>query len=353
MKQILLQVCSLSFANNNIFNDTRWLELKNRLNKLGYEITTADDNPLENCEHVIFHDASSLGYSPNMAEEAKRIIKGILGAVIPPLYPTRKLYEELSNNKIDNKAMLLIWEGKTICPQNFNKNILDKFARILTWDDSQLSDPKFIKYCMPFEIPKKIPRAVSFLEKKLLVNISFNKIFPHKNELYSARKKSIEFFDKNYPYDFDLFGPRWNIPTTYIERLFPFSTKKYSNYRGTVDNKLETLSKYKFSLCYENNYGAKGYITEKIFDNFHVGTVPIYWGATNIEEYVDANTFIDRRKFSNDIELATFITKITEEEYNEYLDSAKRYMKSEKYAKFQPKYFCDQIIKALDINDIA
>lgn len=360
MKKIFLQVSSLPLANNKIFksgdvnnSNSRWIELKSRLKELGYDLITADDNRLDDCEGVIFHDASSLGYPPNLIERIKKILKKLLGIKTAPVYPTRQLYEELVFAGKQDKAVLLIWEGRTICPLNFEKWIWDRFDHILTWDDELLSDPKFIKYNMPIEPPRKIPEAVPFAKKKMLVNISFNKKYYHPNELYSARKRSIEFFDQNYSNDFDLFGPRWNQPISYMGGMFPNLTKKYTNYKGITDDKLGTLSKYKFSLCYENNSGAKGYISEKIFDNFHAGTVPIYWGATNIEEHVDPNTFIDRRKFKDDGELAEFLTKISEKEYNSYLESAKNYLKSEKYARFQPAYFCEQTIKALDLKPKA
>ena len=41
---------------------------------------------------------------------------------------------------------------------------------------------------------------------------------------------------------------------------------------------------------------------------------------------------------------------MTEQEYNTYIDVAKRFMQSEKYAKFSPENFCNQVIKALNIK---
>lgn len=41
--------------------------------------------------------------------------------------------------------------------------------------------------------------------------------------------------------------------------------------------------------------GEKGYITEKIFDCFFPGVIPIYWGAENVTDYIPQDTFIDRR----------------------------------------------------------
>ena len=38
---------------------------------------------------------------------------------------------------------------------------------------------------------------------------------------------------------------------------------------------------------------VNGYVTEKIFDAFKAGCVPVYWGAENITKYVPAECFID------------------------------------------------------------
>lgn len=51
------------------------------------------------------------------------------------------------------------------------------------------------------------------------------------------------------------------------------------NYR--VQDKIEWLQKYKFNICFENS-SYPGYLSEKIFDAFAAGCVPIYWGDTSL-----------------------------------------------------------------------
>lgn len=63
-----------------------------------------------------------------------------------------------------------------------------------------------------------------------------------------------------------------------------------SAYGGEVFSKHDTLSKYKFSVCFENGKNLSGFITEKIFDCFSAGTIPIYWGADNIESIFQSPT---------------------------------------------------------------
>lgn len=357
MKKILLQMSSPVYANNNIFksNDInnasiRWHILKDKLFSMSYDLTTADDNDLKDCEGIIFWDAHSLGEPIGFREKLKVFARRLLGIKIYPVYPTRNLYQEAIDAKLRNKIILLIWEASAVCRLNFSPSIWNKFDRILTWDDNLIKNPKFIKYYIPMEPSRVVKKIIPFSQKKLLVNISFNKYSSYKNELYSERRKTIAYFDSRYPDGFDLYGLRWNRPITRWQMIFPFLVKKYSTYRGHTKDKINTLSHYKFNLCYENISDAKGYIADRIFSAFQAKSVPIYWGAPNIEEYIDADTFIDRRQFKNNAELAHFLKQMTEQEYNKYIDAAERFMRSEKYAKFLPENFCNQVIKALNIK---
>lgn len=49
-------------------------------------------------------------------------------------------------------------------------------------------------------------------------------------------------------------------------------------HREFANDKRAYLRDYRFNLCPENS-DAPGYVTEKLFDSFHSGTVPVYWGA--------------------------------------------------------------------------
>ena len=49
------------------------------------------------------------------------------------------------------------------------------------------------------------------------------------------------------------------------------------------NNKIQYLSRFRFSICPENS-NAPGYVTEKLFEAFLAGAVPIYWGAGGAPE---------------------------------------------------------------------
>ena len=59
--------------------------------------------------------------------------------------------------------------------------------------------------------------------------------------------------------------------------------KYNNNVGGAVINKIDFLSNYKFSIAMENSEGD-GYTSEKIFQSYISGTIPIYYGNYMIDE---------------------------------------------------------------------
>ena len=60
---------------------------------------------------------------------------------------------------------------------------------------------------------------------------------------------------------------------------------------GEVSDKLDFTSKYAAAIAFEN-LAKKSYITEKIYEAFIVNSVPIYWGAEDIELEFNPNSYI-------------------------------------------------------------
>jgi hypothetical protein len=70
---------------------------------------------------------------------------------------------------------------------------------------------------------------------------------------------------------------------------------------------------YRFSIIIENSK-TDNYFTEKLVDCFMVGTVPIYWGAPNIDKYFDTRGMIIVNSLE---EIKEVVGKLNE---NEYID---------------------------------
>lgn len=84
--------------------------------------------------------------------------------------------------------------------------------------------------------------------------------------------------------------------------------------------KLERVASYKFDLSFENAVG-EDYVTEKFFDPLVVGTVPVYLGAPNIEQFAPGDRcFINVADFSGPQELAEYLLYLDRNDaaYGEY-----------------------------------
>lgn len=155
------------------------------------------------------------------------------------------------------------------------------------------------------------------------------------------RRKILKFFDKQLPDKLEFYGklpPKLRHPDMYKGKI-------QGSHFG--EEKISTLARYRFCICFENTTGYQGYITEKIFCCFSAGCVPIYWGASNIENYIPKACFIDYRDFKNDKELYDFIANMTEKRYQEYIEAIKKYLESDRAKLFSPEFFEDLFYKAL------
>lgn len=231
------------------------------------------------------------------------------------------------------KAVLFLWEPPTVQKKLYSPKLWNHFQRIYTWDDDLVDNNRFFKFYYPVLQPM-ISSLPSFQEKKLLSFIFAHKASTHPQELYTEREKVIRFFEDKPAEEFEFYGKGWK-------------KEKYKNYRGAPADKIDVLKNYRFSICYENMQGVKGYVTEKIFDCFKAGTVPIYWGASNIETYVPKECFIDRRKFKTNQELYAFIKGIDETTYTRYLEAIRSYLKSDQAQLFSMELFHAIFLEAI------
>ncbi|MEK7546595.1 MAG: glycosyltransferase family 10 [Patescibacteria group bacterium] len=161
-------------------------------------------------------------------------------------------------------------------------------------------------------------------KNKYLTMINSN-IRPHKftNELYGERLKAIKFFSGVEGFDFYGFG--WDKPP---KHPFYFHYDKYVKrvWRGKVPDKLKTMSEYKFGLAFENDI-TSGWVSEKIFDCMAAGTIPVYYGAPDIDKLVPKDCFIDFRKFGGYSELNAFLRNLGPEEISKFRTAISAFLK--------------------------
>jgi hypothetical protein len=178
--------------------------------------------------------------------------------------------------------------------------------------------------------------------------------------LYSERVRAVRWFEANAPREFDLIGTEWDhlllpgrlsflnflLRAVYRKvRLFDrIKFHRFPSFIGpTVKSLQQTLMDYRFSFAYETSV-EKDWISEKLFDRFFAGCVPIYYGAPNVTDYVPANTFIDKRDFTYE-QLYHYISKMPERDYNGYLEAAQGYLRSAAMRPFTPEGYVEMFIR--------
>lgn len=327
---------NLMFKTHKIMDSWSWafVYLKKDLKKKGIDINTCDIPTKKTPVKYVYFD---------------------LPYPLPSYFPIWKLI--FLNTK---KNILVCHENPTINPFNYMKIFHNLFTKVYTWNDDLIDNKKYFKMRLPQHTFKFNTAPVNFEKKKFLILINTNKLsfFPFEimstfgRQLYSERIKAIEFFEKNIPNKFFLYGRGWNKPKKYnlIEMLIGY--KKYSTYKGEVKDKLKLLSNFKYCICFEN-FIAPGYITEKIFDCFKTKCVPIYLGASNIEKYIPKNCFIDFRDFLNYEKLLNFLYKIDENQYNRYIENIEKLLANKKFVdlwfeKGFAKFFLKKILEIKD-----
>jgi len=251
---------------------------------------------------------------------------------------------------------LLIFESILIKPLDRAGDLLNRFRKIFTYDDSLVDGVKFIKINYSFDLPREIV-VDSRREKKLCTMIAGNKLIRHPQELYSSRIEAIRWFENNHPEDFDLYGVGWkdhffnNRSPLRVLNRFPLLRRalaaSYPSYRGTVERKRPILDGYKFAICYENVRDVPGYITEKIFDCLFAGCIPIYRGASNITAHIPADCFIDFRDYNTYEELYRYISTVGADRHRTYIECINSFLSSNQALSFSNDVFGNTVIEEI------
>lgn len=273
---------------------------------------------------------------------------------------TFEIHQDVQPGSISQPSYLLMFETPLVKSENGDPIEWGKYKKIFTWNDELVDGIRFIKFNFPN--PIRVHPVDGFENRdRFCCLIAGNKTLTTKDErnLYPERVKAIRWFEQHAPQDFDLFGVDWNMPVSHrgllgkVERrIFRLlggllKLRPFPSYRGRIEHKREVLSRTRFSICYENIRDLPGYITEKIFDCFFYGCVPIYWGANNITTYIPEDCFIDRRKFRDTGEVYAFLKAMSEQEYKGYQQRIAEFLISDQAYPFSAEYFAEAVSQTI------
>jgi alpha(1,3/1,4) fucosyltransferase len=330
------------YNNNRMFSDLPspigedltypFVHLQKYFTSRGHKVATIDTDRLENFDRICFLD-----------------------------YPTKfnSFFRKLLKSNFANLYLVPL-ESKIIRPDNWDVRNHQYFKKVFTWDTTLVDSKKYVHLALANKI-KIIPQSFDIARKNLFcVNISGNKYNSNPLELYSERIAAIKWFELNQPDKFDLYGVGWdrwffsrndlkiNNILWLLYKKFPFLPKYhgYSSYRGRLKTKIDVLQNYKFAICYENAR-LPGYITEKIFDCYFAGVIPIYIGAPDILKFIPGNTFINRDDFSSYDELYKYLNGMTKSEHQNYLNNIYSFLNSRQVYPFSAECFAETLYREL------
>jgi hypothetical protein len=358
---ILIRPCYDSALQNRLFEpkDSRadhWqypmAEWKKLAKVNGIEIDTWDIYNLSKADQVWIHD---LPASRNDIIQAKALAPNV-------------------------PFVLLLYESPLGRSHFYNPKNHDLFDAVITFNHNLCDEQKYFHYNLPIGIPEITPNLKSFNERKLAVMINSNKyagvlaqrqpglsglplVGPRfggwqdsltdireqqSQDLYERRRKIARLSEKFDPKVLDIYGSGWKGEAISWVHKF-LHHRSYRCAKGLTSSKIETLSNYRFCLAFENITGNYGYISEKIFDCFYSGVVPIYLGDYNIQKFVEPNAYVDARKFRTDKDLLIYIQSCSKSDWEEMYIAGQDYLKSEKIKEFQEQIFARRMLEIIQI----
>lgn len=147
-------------------------------------------------------------------------------------------------------------------------------------------------------------------------------------------QKRNEFFHKLSQYKkVDSGGPLFNN----IGRVLEYGEE-------AMRAKIEWLRNYKFNMAFENS-SYPGYATEKLYEAYMGGTIPIYWGSTTVEVDFNPKAFLNWHDYGNDEDFIKAIIEVDqdEERYKEmymqplFVKATNRFMKINRFVEWFDK----------------
>ncbi len=240
----------------------------------------------------------------------------------------------------DLYAMLV--ESPLVRPYLWEEARHKPFKAMFTWHSDLIGRPGYVEVGVGNKLDRDITLKRDLVgREKLCVLIAGNKRprISSPLDLYAKRLECIRWFEAHHPGDFDLYGVGWNDASIrYSARLRRMGlmglvnrllgAEKHPCWRGPIKEKIPVLERYRFNIAFENVRDIPGYVTEKIFDSFLGSTVPVYWGAPNVTDFIPKDCFIDFRDYGTFEKLYARLSTMPDDEYLGYLDRIEAFLRS-------------------------
>jgi hypothetical protein len=184
---------------------------------------------------------------------------------------------------------LVHMEPSVVLPANYSGSRKMQFGTVITVGGIRSQVPSSVHWPLLWPSTSELQKLHGTERTERVVVINGNKMSFIKGELYSLRRKAIKSLG-----NLDLFGTQWD--SKFVPRLIvTFKSfaqavlslklprpsglnlwfQDYPKSKGPVDDKLKTMSEYKYALVIEN---SAEYMSEKLMESLFAGCIPIYVG---------------------------------------------------------------------------
>jgi len=233
-----------------------------------------------------------------------------------------------------------VFWGRKLCEPAYLKQFM---ATMSCYEYSGLDQVHFITPRPVFEyidlfFNKPKPELLCTILKNKSNAVFLNNFIPrlrkfNKFSLMNYRIQADDVFCKEVE-GYHSYGRGWN-------------SKCFKGEVSTYTDKYALIAQYKLNFCPENSR-FRGYITEKPIVAMCCGSIPIYIGATDVDNYLPKGTFIDGTRFEEPEHLCQLLNHFTEDDYNYYKQNIKRFLKSDAVYAFSSVAFAEKLISILE-----
>jgi len=268
--------------------------------------------------------------------------------------PEIEIHLNVQNPVSTGYKYLILWEHEDIYPKN--KIVPNYYRAIFSWKNLRRKN-SFLLPCCNLDRPSG---TKTFSEREIYFSMLASNNFLNTrniNELYIERARIINWFAKNHPMKFKLYGPNWNFKVRnlsiygrllrHFDRIFHVEDQLVKKiYCGYISSKFSILEDSKYSFCYENSR-VDNYVTEKLIEAIIGGTVPIYIGPSNIGDFIPDECYINADKFNSLKSLYEFVMEITPNQYSQIQDSGQQWLKTNARNLFGIEQFVQVVVEQL------
>lgn len=227
----------------------------------------------------------------------------------PNNYYNKKLLEHFNIEIVDYKEADFVLFSEKKAEQNIAHKIPPKAIRIFLTGENERPNFNHADYALTHDYIDDTARHLRFPELR-------HWIYP---DILKPRNFKHLSKDKTKFCNFMYSNPNAKERILFFKALSKYkkvdSVGKVLNNMGNtfIENKMDFINNYKFTIAFENST-YPGYSTEKLIQPLLQGSIPIYWGDTEIECDINPDCFINVHNFKSYEDVVDRITDIDKDD---------------------------------------